>query len=140
VRFLLDTMIVSEAAKPAPHAGVVEWLEKQTSFDLAISVVTLGEIARGVARMQEGNRRRALQEWLGSELAAQFDGRVLTVDREVALAWGELTALGDNIGRPLPVTDGLLLATAKVHGLTLVTRNVGDVDGRGVAVFNPYQS
>jgi predicted nucleic acid-binding protein len=140
MRFLLDTMVVSEAARPAAHAGVLQWLEDQAMPDLAISVLTLGEIARGVARMGESRRKRALQQWLISELPAQFEGRVLPIDAGVAVTWGELTAKGDDMGRPLPVTDGLLLATASVHGLTMVTRNVGDVDGRGVAVLNPYQS
>ena len=140
MRYLLDTMIVSEVARPTPNAGVLTWLENQVSMDLAISVLTLGEIARGVARMADGKRKRTLQEWLTAALPAQFEGRVVAVDASVAIAWGELTARGDAIGRPLPVTDGLLLATARVHGLTLVTRNVGDVDGRGVDVLNPYQS
>jgi predicted nucleic acid-binding protein len=139
VRYLLDTMVVSEAARPAPNAGVVKWLEEQASPDLAISVLTIGEIARGVTRMADGKRKRALREWLATSLPAQFEGRVLVVDADVALAWGELTAQGDDVGRPLPVTDGLLLATARVHELTLVTRNVGDVAGRGVEVLNPWQ-
>jgi predicted nucleic acid-binding protein len=140
MRFLLDTMVVLEAARPVPHTGVLRWLEDQAMPDLAISVLTLGEIARGVARMAESRRKRALRQWLTSELPAQIDGRVLPLDASVALGWGELTAKGDDMGRPLPVTDGQLLATASVHGLTMVTRNVGDVDGRGVAVLNPYQS
>lgn len=139
MRFLLDTMVVSEAARPAPNPGVLRWLEDQAVLDLAISVLTLGEIARGVARMAEGRRKRALQKWLSLELPEQFDGRLLPVDGNVALAWGALTSQGDDMGRPLPVTDGLLLATAQVHGLTMVTRNIGDVDGRGVTVLNPYQ-
>ena len=90
--------------------------------------------------MPNGKRKRALQDWLDSDLPAQFEGRVLAIDRAVALAWGALTAQADDLGRPLPVIDGLLLATAKVHRLTLVTRNVSDVDDRGVPVLNPYRS
>lgn len=137
--FLLDTMVVSEPAKPAPSAAVIKWLEEQIPLSLAISVLTLGEIARGVARMDDGNRKRRLGEWLTRDLPAQFDGRILPVDERVARAWGELTAEGDRAGRPLAVTDGLLLATAQVHGLTLVTRNMDDVGDRGVGVFNPYR-
>lgn len=132
-------MVVSEAAKPTPNDGVIEWLEEQTPPDLAISVLTLGEIARGVARMDDGARKQRLHAWLSTELPAQFEDRVLPVSGEVAFTWGELTAQGERAGRPLPVTDGLLLATASVHGLTLVTRNVGDLRDRGVGVFNPYR-
>jgi predicted nucleic acid-binding protein len=132
-------MVVSEPARPTPNGGVIEWLEEQAALELAISVLTLGEIARGVARMTDGKRKRELQSWLSTNLPAQFEDRVLAIEREVALAWGELTAEGDRTGRPLPVTDGLLLATAKVHGLTIVTRKVSDFDHRGITVLNPYR-
>ena len=131
-------MVVSEPARPAPHPGVVAWLEAQADLDLGLSVLTVGELARGVARMADGKRKKALAEWLESELPAQFEGRILGVETPVALTWGALTAEGERQGRPLHVVDGLLLATARVHGLTLVTRNVGDFQGRGVAVENPY--
>lgn len=131
-------MVVSEPAKPRPDEAVRTWLAETPGPDLAISVLTIGEIARGVARMDTGRRRNALEEWLATSLPAHFGGRMLAVDREVAAAWGKLTAEGDRVGRPLHVVDGLLLATAKVHGLTIVTRNVADFDGRGVPVLNPY--
>jgi hypothetical protein len=131
-------MVVSEPARPTPHPGALTWLDEQAALDLAISVLSLGEIARGVARMAEGRRKAVLAQWLESSLPAHFEGRVLAVDETVALAWGELTAEGDRTGRPLHVVDGLLLATAKVHELVVVTRNQNDFDGRGVAVLNPY--
>lgn len=131
-------MVVSEPAKPKPNEAVRAWLEETPELDLAISVLTIGEIARGVARMDAGRRRAALEEWLATSLPAHFGGRMLAVDSMVASVWGELTAEGDRTGRPLHVVDGLLLATAKVHGLTVVTRNVSDFDGRGLPVLNPY--
>lgn len=137
--FLLDTMVVSEPAKPKPNAGLIQWLEQQNIADLALSVITLGEIQRGVARMADGRRRSDLARWLKSDLPSQFFDRVLPVDAEVALAWGILSAEADRIGRPLPVIDGLLLATAQAHSLTLVTRNTGDCDGRGIPVLNPFK-
>ena len=139
MRFLLDAMVVSEPAKPKPNSGVIAWLDEQVGPDLAISVLTIGELARGVARMAEGRRKRALRKWLADALAAQFAGRLIPIDGEVAYVWGELSADGDRGGRPLPVTDGLLLATAKVHELTLVTRNTADFDGRGIPILNPYR-
>lgn len=139
MRYLLDTMIVSEAAKPAPSAGVLAWLEEQAALDLAISVLTLGEIGRGVARMEEGRRKRLLGEWMQTSLPAHFEGRILPVDEEIARAWGELTAEADRSGRPLHVIDGLLLATARAHDLTLVTRNVRDFQDRGQDILDPYR-
>ena len=131
-------MVISEPAKPKPNARVMAWLEDQNVYDLALSVVTLGEIRRGIVRMPDGRRKAELAGWLEDDLAGHFADRLLTVGVDVALAWGTLSAEGDRTGRPLPVIDGLLLATAHAHGLTLVTRNVGDCDGRGVPVFNPY--
>jgi len=139
VRFLLDTMVVSEPAKPKPDPGVLAWLETQDPWDLAVSVLTLGEIQRGVERMATGRRKTELADWLTTALPGHFAERVLLVDSAVALAWGTLTASSERLGRPLHVVDGLLLATARVHDLTLVTRNTGDFVERGVPVLNPYE-
>lgn len=139
MRFLIDTMVVSEPAKPVPNAHVIDWLNFHVAPDLAISVLTLGEIARGVARMAGGRRKATLEQWLATELPAQFEDRILPIDAEVARVWGKLTAEGDRSGRPLPVVDGLLLATAKAHDLTVVTRNIDDFSERGVSVLNPFR-
>lgn len=139
MRYLLDTMIVSEAAKPVPNGGVLAWLEEQAALDLAISVLTLGEIGRGVARMADGRRKRLLSEWMLTHLPAHFEGRILPVDEGIARAWGEVTADADRSGRPLHVIDGLLLATARAHDLTLVTRNACDFHDRGQDILDPYR-
>ena len=138
MKYLLDTMVLSEPAKPKPHAGVVAWLEGQDGWDLAISVLTFGEIQRGIDRMAEGRRKAALQAWLSSDLRDRFADNILGVDLDVALAWGVLTTESERLGRPLHVIDGLLLATAKVHGLIVATRNVSDFSQRGVPVHNPF--
>jgi toxin FitB len=133
-------MVLSEAAKPASVAnrGAVAWLASQPPLDLAISLLTLGEIRKGTELLPEGKRKDRLRSWLQADLPAQFEGRVLPITSEVAHAWGRLDALAHRSGRPLHVIDGLLLATAEVYALTLVTRNVGDFEGRGVSVENPY--
>lgn len=138
MRYLLDTMVLSEPVRLAPEPAVVEWLRAQAPLDLAISALTLGEFEKGVALLATGRRRDALAAWLAAELPAQFRDRVLAVDQGVALSWGRLTAEGQREGRPLPVIDGLLLATAAAHRLTLVTRNERDCAGRGVPVLNPW--
>lgn len=140
LRFLLDTNVLTEGAKPAPDPRVVEWLHAQASLDLAISVLTLGEIQQGVALLARGKRRARLEAWLATDLPRQFLGRVLPVDAAVALAWGRLGAGGRRQGRTLPVIDGLLLATAAEHGLTFVTRNERDCGDRGVALHNPWRA
>ena len=139
MRYLLDTNVLSEAARAEPDPGVLEWLQARSSLDLDLSVLTLGEIRKGVALLPDGKKRRRLEEWLTVDLARQFTGRLLPVDDAVALAWGGLSAEGRASGRELPVIDGLLLATAAVHGLTFVTRDERDCGERGVPVLNPWR-
>lgn len=139
MRYLLDTNVLSEPARPAPDAAVLAWLDARPALDFAISALTLGEIAKGVSLLPEGRRRERLMEWLATELPGQFAGRVLAIDEAVAQVWGQLAAEGRRTGRELPVIDGLLLATAGAHSLTLVTRNERDCSGRGVPVVNPWR-
>lgn len=138
MRYLLDTNVLSEGAKPEPNPGVAGFLQTTSALELAISVLTAGEIRQGIAALDAGARKRRLEQWLSTELLRQFTGRVLPVDEAVALAWGRLAAEGRRSGRPLPVIDGLLLATAEVHGLTFATRNERDCADRGVPVLNPW--
>ncbi|MBA4073250.1 MAG: VapC toxin family PIN domain ribonuclease [Gemmatimonas sp.] len=138
MRCLLDTNILSELVKPRPNGRVTAWIEAQSPLDLHISVLTLGEVEHGIARLTAGTRRTALSQWARVELPAQFVGRLLGVDAAVAVAWGALNARAAEEGRPLPVVDGLLLATAEAFGLTLATRNIADCAHRGVPVYDPW--
>ena len=137
--FLLDTNIISELVKPKPEANVVEWIENTDESLLYLSVLTLGEIRRGIAALPQSRRRATLEAWLEKDLPARFEGRVLNIDQEVADRWGLLTAASRNSGIVLPVIDGLLAATALEHNLTLVTRDTGQIPSMGVAVFNPWK-
>lgn len=136
MRFLLDTMVISEAARQSPDPQVAAWLGSHASADLGISVLTLGEIAKGVEMMAEGRRRRDLAGWLETDLPGLFRDRVLWIDQAVAIRWGQLA--GQH--KTLPVVDGLLVATASVHRLELVTRNVKDTAGLGVPILDPWTS
>ncbi|MBA2322597.1 MAG: type II toxin-antitoxin system VapC family toxin [Pseudonocardiales bacterium] len=136
---LLDTCIVSDAARNA-DAALERWLRSQSPLDLHLSVLSLGEIRKGIELLATAKKREKLRAWLEHDLQAQFAGRLLGVTSDVAREWGRLTATAQKSGRPLPVIDGLLLATAQAHGLTFVTRNTKDVDRRGVAVLNPYST
>jgi toxin FitB len=129
---------VSEPSRPAPDARAVAWIAAQSPLDFALSTLTLGEIEKGVALMPAGRRRSVLQAWLETDLPMQFAGRLLPVDEAVARRWGRLTAAGRRQGRQLPVIDGLLLATAQVYDLVLVTRNEADFTGHSVTILNPY--
>jgi len=137
--FLLDTNIISELVKPKPEANVTEWVENTDESLLYLSVLTFGEIRRGIAALPQSRRRATLEAWLDKDLRARFEGRILIIDQEVADRWGLLTAAARNSGIVLPVIDGLLAATALEHNLTLVTRDTGQIPSMGVEVFNPWE-
>ena len=133
--YLLDTNVLSETRKRQPEAGVANWIAATPPDRLHVSVLTLGEIEQGIARVRgrgDQNQASALDRWL-RDVQAGFEDRVLPVTLPVAAAWGR-----QQYTRPLPVIDALLAATARVHGLTVVTRNVKDFELSGVRVLNPF--
>jgi len=138
VRFLLDTNVVSELVRPRPDAGLVEWLAERDEDQVFLSVVTLADLRYGIARLPVGRRRRSLEEWLSGEILQRFEGRILPVDDDVALTWGEVTAECAALGRPIEAMDGLVAATARVHALELVTRNASDFEAALKSVHNPW--
>lgn len=138
--FLLDTNIISELIKARPDANVIRWVESTEEALLYLSVLTLGEIRRGIAALDKAARRAQLEAWLETDLRSRFATHILPVDEAVADRWGVITGEAARRGRPIPVIDGLLAATALHHNLTFVTRNEPDVAGVGVVVFNPWQA
>lgn len=133
--YLIDTNVLSELKKRQPHPGVVAWFEQRDPASLFLSVLTLGELRKGIDMMPSDPRKAALLDWLEIELTGFFAGRMLAVDAHVADAWGRLCAAA---GRPVPAIDSLLAATALAHGLTLVTRNLVDFQHAGLQVINPW--
>ena len=123
--YLLDTNIVSETVRRNPNKAVIAWLDQLPGEALYVSVLTLGEIRKGIEALADRRRRERLRLWLEHELTAWFEGRVLSIDLAVADRWGRLLA---EVGRPVPTIDSLLAATALHHELRLVTRNSGDFE------------
>jgi toxin FitB len=138
--FLLDTNIISELVKPKPEPKVTRWIDETDESLLFLSVLTLGEIRKGIASLKDASRRVSLETWLDHDLALRFVSRILLIDQAVADRWGRIAAAALAAKTPLPVIDGLLAATAIQHNLTLVTRNTADVAVTAVAVFNPWTS
>ncbi|MEI9429335.1 type II toxin-antitoxin system VapC family toxin [Mesorhizobium sp. Cs1299R1N3] len=138
MRLLLDTNVLSEVTRPSPDARVLDWLDGLDEDRSFISVVSIAEIRRGVALMDEGRKREALAEWLTRDLPQRFEQRVLPVDELVALAWGDLMGLAKRRGRGLSSMDGLIAATAIAQELTLATRNTRDFEGFGIELFDPW--
>lgn len=138
MRFLLDTNLLSETRKPRPDAGVRSWIATQPPEDLAISVLSLGEIRRGVVLHPGGRRKELLQWWLSEDLPVTYRGRTISVDDAIALEWGRVSGEARKLGRTIPDPDGLLVATAIVLNLTLVTRNERHCAGWGAPLINPW--
>ena len=137
--FLLDTNVISELIKSKPDGNVLRWIDETEETILFLSVLTLGEVRNGIERLNSGKRRGRLESWLTVDLRLRFQDRILTVNEAIAERWGALSATAAKKGRPVPVIDGLLAATALHHDLMLVTRNDTDVKGTGVATLNPWQ-
>ncbi len=135
--FLLDTNIISQLVRPKAESKVRAWVAATDENLLYLSVLTLGEIRKGISALQDASRRVALEAWLDSDLALRFANRILAIDQPVADRWGRLAAQAGPKS-PLPVIDGLLAATALHYNLTLVTRNTKDVAATGVPLFNPW--
>ena len=136
--FLLDTNVVSELTRPRPDARVAAWMNSADEEQLFLSVLTLGEIRKGITSLADPARRGRLEVWLARGLVARFEGRILGIDQVVADRWGQLGGTLALRGTALAVIDGLLAATALQHNLTLVTRNTRDVALTGAMVFNPW--
>ncbi len=135
--FLLDTNVLSDATKLVPSPAVTAWLEAQPITTLFVSVVTLAEARYGIESLPAGRKADDLRQWLGSVII-DFDGRLLPVDAEIAMAQGRIRRAAENARRTMPAIDAFLAATAEVHGLTLVTRNVRDFQGWGGPMLNPW--
>ena len=139
--FLLDTNVISELAKPRPNQRVAEWIDSTPEELLFLSVITIGEVRKGIDLLNDNDPRRGtFQRWLDLDLRVRFAGRILTFDDGVAERWGQVEALVKQRGLTLPTIDAQLAATALHHGLTLVTRNSAHVRRTGVSVFNPWGS
>jgi toxin FitB len=138
MNFLLDTNVVSEWTRPRPNAGVMAWLAEADEDRVYLSVVTIAELRHGIERLAAGSRREQLDAWLREDLPLRFEGRVLAIDFEVADECGRLLARREAKGQPIHAMDALIAATAQVHGLTVVSRNVADLKSSVKAILNPW--
>lgn len=136
MNYLLDTNIISELKRPKPDERVINWFATVNRESLYLSVLTLGEIRKGVDKLPEGQKKQALVFWLENDIPLWFDTRLLVIDAEIANCWGKLQAQAN---RPLPAIDSLLAATALHHNLCLVTRNIKDFEYPDFAILNLWQ-
>ena len=137
--YLLDTNTISELTRAKPATLVVEWFDSVDESKLYLSVLTLGEIRKGVAALARSKRRSALEAWLETELLSRFSGRIVPVDAGIANRWGFVAAEARRNGKGLPVVDGLMAATALHYNFTVVSRNARDFAAAQVPVLNPWE-
>jgi predicted nucleic acid-binding protein len=138
VSWLLDTCVVSELVRPRPKASVVGWVRDRDEDELFLSIITIGELEKGIAKLPDTAKRAMLEEWVRGELADRFRNRLLPIDPGVAARWGAMVGASEARGQPLPVIDSLIAATSVQHELTVVTRNTDDLERCGARCFNPW--
>ena len=135
--YLLDTCALSEFTKARPSTSVDAWFAQLPDGADFVSVLTLGELEKGIAKLGSSRRRSALERWFAS-LRDRFAERILHVDEPVALEWGRISARAELAGAPVPSIDALIAATAIVHGLAVVTRNSSDIARTGAPIIDPW--
>ncbi len=136
--YLLDTCLISELVAKKPNPQVLDWLDAQLPETLYLSIITIGEIAKGIGKLPESARKKQLTDWLDQDLLSRFDRRIIGLDIPTMKRWGNLVGRLESKGRVLPVMDSLIAAIALHNNLILVTRNETDFAGTGVAIVNPW--
>jgi predicted nucleic acid-binding protein len=137
--FLLDTNVVSELITRRPDPNVIRWVEDQDTDTIFLSVITVGELNRGIQRLPDSRRKKALSNWLIGDLLVRFADRILPLDVAVMMIWGALVARMEARGHLIPAIDSLLAATAAEHGLIVATRNVHDFKATDISILNPWE-
>ncbi|MBF0431311.1 MAG: type II toxin-antitoxin system VapC family toxin [Fibrobacteria bacterium] len=139
MNFLLDTCVISELIKPSPHKNVVQWISGIDEEHLFLSVLTIGELKKGISKLKPSQIKRQLTTWL-TELTTRFNTRIIPVDLSVSVHWGATLSKLESLGKSMPVIDGLLACTALSKGFIMVTRNGQDMQSSGVEILNPWQA
>ena len=139
MRYLLDTCVISELVARQPDSRLVQWIDTMDEERLYLSVISIGEIKKGIEKLSDSSRKSALEQWLEDDLFLRFRDKILPIDTQVMLVWGELTATLERQGKSMPAMDSLIAAIALQSKLNLVTRNEDDFVYSGVPVINPWQ-
>ncbi len=139
MKYLLDTCVISEIIRPKPAIKVSQWLKKEDENNFYISVLTIGELHKGIEKLDESTRKEELHNWVENDLKERFWTRIIDIDLQTAVVWGKIQGMTERVGKPMPAMDSLIAATAIAHHLTVVSRNTSDMKESGVALFNPWE-
>jgi len=139
MKYLLDTCIISELVVKKPNPKVVTWVDSLDSEDIYLSVLTIGEITKGIEKLPKSKRKQELRDWLLQDLLSRFNGKILPLDTDIIVEWGVMMARLENVGRKMPAIDSLIAATALSSDCVLATRNVSDFEAAGIKIINPWE-
>ncbi len=138
MKYLLDTCVISEIIRPRADENVISWVQNQDEKSLYLSVLTFGEIEKGIEKSPDEARKRKLQLWLEEDLKERFKGRIIPINMDVAVKWGAIQGNTELSGKPMPAIDGLIAVSGLVHNCIVVTRNVSDMEQSAVELLNPW--
>ncbi|MEW6286595.1 MAG: type II toxin-antitoxin system VapC family toxin [Chloroflexota bacterium] len=138
MKYLLDTCVISELVAKQPNPKVLAWIDSVDPDGVFLSVITIGEIAKGVEKLPNSKRKQELTDWLENELLIRFQDNLIELDANILMLWGKIIARLELKGQTIPAVDALIAASALERGLILVTRNVSDFDGTGVEILDPW--
>ena len=139
MKYLLDTCVVSELIKKSPNSNVTAWVTGTEESRLFLSVLTFGEIHKGIEKLPKSKKKEKLHNWVNFELRERFENRIINFDLQVAATWGKIQAFSESVGKGMPTLDGQIAATGITHSLTVVTRNTSDMEISGAALLNPWE-
>jgi predicted nucleic acid-binding protein len=139
MKYLLDTCVISELVAKRPNQKVIDWIDQLDPDSVYLSVITIGEIRKGIEKLPDSPRKATLQAWLTDELLVRFNGRILPIDIAVILVWGQLIGRLELKGKKMAAIDSLIAASALHNKCELVTRNEDDFKHAGVKIVNPWK-
>jgi predicted nucleic acid-binding protein len=138
MNYLLDTCLISELARSKPNENVVDWVLSESETSFYVSVLTFGELHKSIEKLPESKKKEELRIWVEDELKNRFQSRIIGIDMSVSILWGKIQCSAEKKGKPMPAVDSLIAATGIAYGLTVVTRNVTDMEQSGVKLLNPW--
>ncbi|MDL1988850.1 MAG: type II toxin-antitoxin system VapC family toxin [Deltaproteobacteria bacterium] len=138
MKYLLDTCVVSELIKKNPNKQVVKWISGTTETNLFISVLTIGDLHKGIEKLPESRKKGKLHKWVNCDLKERFKDRIINFDLQVATIWGKIQARSESAGKALPAIDGMIAATGIANDLIIVTRNTSDMEISGASLLDPW--
>ncbi len=139
MKYLLDTCVISELIIKKPNDKVLTWVVKTEENKLFISVLTIGEIHKGIEKLSQSKKKNFLHHWVNFDLTERFKNRIINFDLQTATVWGKIQALAEGAGKTMPTIDAQIAATGICNDLIVVTRNTSDMEISGVSLYNPWE-